>query len=108
MLYTPQLAALSAGLLALRLVVGLSMATHGTQKLCGWFGGPGLSVTAATAASSRPGWKPSAWKTLAVAKRLRGLLLALRLLGPLGPALLIAVMLVAMRVHWRHGYFAQA
>ena len=34
---------MSAGLLILRLVVGLTLAVHGTQKLFGWFGGPGLT-----------------------------------------------------------------
>ncbi len=32
-------------LLLLRLVVGLTIAAHGTQKLFGWFGGPGLDGT---------------------------------------------------------------
>ena len=37
-----------------------------------------------------------------------GLLVALGLLGPLGPALIIAVMIVAIAtVHWPHGLFAQ-
>ena len=37
-----------------------------------------------------------------------GLLVALGLLGPLGPAMIIAVMIVAIAtVHWRHGLFAQ-
>ena len=40
-----QLTAISIGLLMLRLVVGLAMAAHGSQKLFGWFGGHGLAGT---------------------------------------------------------------
>ena len=40
-----QLTAISIGLLMLRLVVGLAMAAHGSQKLLGWFGGHGLAGT---------------------------------------------------------------
>ena len=36
---------MSIGLLILRLVVGLSLAAHGAQKLFGWFGGYGLAGT---------------------------------------------------------------
>jgi len=32
------------GLLLLLLTVGLTLAAHGTQKLFGWFGGPGLDA----------------------------------------------------------------
>jgi putative oxidoreductase len=32
--------------LVLRIVVGLVMAGHGSQKLFGWFGGPGFDATA--------------------------------------------------------------
>jgi putative oxidoreductase len=38
---------MSIGLLILGVVVGLTLAAHGTQKLFGWFGGPGLKKTAA-------------------------------------------------------------
>jgi uncharacterized membrane protein YphA (DoxX/SURF4 family) len=33
------------GLLILRVVVGLTLAAHGSQKLFGWFGGHGLAGT---------------------------------------------------------------
>src|SRR6266852_5264001 len=36
---------MSIGLLILRLVVGLSLAAHGAQKLFGWFGGYGIAGT---------------------------------------------------------------
>jgi putative oxidoreductase len=108
MSYTPQIAALGAGLLALRLVVGLSMAAHGAQKLLGWFGGPGLTRTAEffAALGFRPA-RPLA-AVASVTEIASGLLMALGLLGPVGPALLISVMLVAMMsVHWSNGFFAQ-
>lgn len=34
---------LSIGLLIVRVVVGLTVAAHGAQKLLAWFGGPGIS-----------------------------------------------------------------
>src|SRR6266566_2926377 len=34
---------MSIGILILRLVVGLTLAAHGAQKLFGWFGGYGLT-----------------------------------------------------------------
>ena len=34
------------GLLIARSVFGMLMAAHGSQKLFGWFGGPGISGTA--------------------------------------------------------------
>ena len=37
---------MDAGLLLARMVFGLLMAAHGTQKLFGWFGGYGLAGTA--------------------------------------------------------------
>jgi putative oxidoreductase len=35
-----------------------------------------------------------------------GLLVALGFLGPVGPALMLAVMIVALMQHWRNGFFA--
>ena len=33
------------GLLILRVVIGLTLAAHGAQKLFGWFGGHGIAGT---------------------------------------------------------------
>jgi putative oxidoreductase len=97
----------SAGLLLLRIVLGLVMAAHGAQKLFGWFGGYGLSKTGEFFAhlGFQPGRAFSA--AASTAEVLSGLLVALGFLGPIGPALMLSVMIVAaIAVHWEHGLFA--
>ena len=98
---------MDAGLLIARLVFGLLMAVHGSQKLFGWFKGPGLVGTAAflEGLQFRPG------RLFAVASGLAecggGLLLALGLFHPVAAAAIISVMIVAVAaVHWRHGLLA--
>jgi putative oxidoreductase len=100
---------LGAGLLVARLVLGLLMAAHGAQKLFGWFGGYGLGATAGF--FEQIGFRPGRlFAALAAGTELAsGLLVALGLLGPIGPALMLSVMIVAaVSVHWRHGVFATA
>ncbi len=98
---------LSVGLLIARLVFGLLMAAHGSQKLFGWFGGHGLAGTAGFFESL--GFRPGKlFATVAAAtETLSGLLVALGLFGPVGPALMLAVMIVAaVSVHLKNGLFA--
>lgn len=104
-----QLATLSIGLLVLRLVVGLAMAAHGSQKLFGWFGGHGLAGTGGF--FEMIGFKPGRTFALAAgaSELTSGLLIALGFLGPVGPALMLSVMIVAaLTVHWKNGFFAQS
>jgi putative oxidoreductase len=99
---------MDTGLLVARLVVGLVMAAHGAQKLFGWFGGYGLAGTGGFFESL--GFRPGRFFAAAAGgtEVVSGLLVAFGLLGPLGPAMMIAVMIVAMAtVHWQHGLFAQ-
>jgi putative oxidoreductase len=99
---------MDTGLLILRLVIGPLMAAHGAQKLLGWFGGYGLTGTGGffEGLGFRPGRFFAA--TASLAEITSGALLALGLLGPVGPALMISVMTVAaLSVHWPHGLFAQ-
>lgn len=103
----PNAAAFSAGLLIARLVFGLAMSAHGAQKLFGWFGGYGLNATGEF--FIQLGFRPG--RVLAVVASateiLGGLLLASGFLGPIGPALIVSVMLVAVvTVHWDNGFFA--
>jgi putative oxidoreductase len=105
--FTLQLTAVSAGLLALRLVIGLAMAAHGSQKLLGWFGGHGLAGTGGF--FEMLGFRPGrAFAVAAGATELAsGILIALGFLGPVGPALMLSVMIVAaLTVHWKNGFFA--
>jgi len=99
---------MDAGLLIARMVVGLVMAAHGAQKAFGWFGGYGLNGTAGFMESL--GFRPGRFfaATAAGTEIAGGVLLALGLFGPLGPALIVSVMIVAIAtVHWTHGLFAQ-
>src|ERR1700680_1199762 len=100
---------MDTGLLLARLVLGLLMAAHGSQKLFGWFGGHGLAAVYRMFESLgfRPGriFAPAA----ALSEFVGGLLVALGLFGPVGPALMLAVMIVAaVSVHWRNGLFAMS
>ena len=99
---------MDAGLLLARMVFGLLIAAHGSQKLFGWFGGYGLAGTGGFFESL--GFRPGRFFAAAAGatELSAGLLVAVGLLGPLGPALIVSVMIVAMAtVHWQHGLFAQ-
>ena len=98
---------MSLGILLLRLVVGLTLAAHGSQKLFGWFGGYGLDGTGQFMESL--GFRPGRRHALAagLVELSGGLLLALGLWTPLGASLIASVMLVAaMTVHGKNGFFA--
>jgi putative oxidoreductase len=104
-----QLTAISIGLLLLRIVIGLAMAAHGSQKLFGWFGGHGLAGTGGF--FEMLGFKPGRFFAFAAGatEMLSGVLVAAGFLGPIGPALMVSVMIVAAAtVHWKNGYFAQS
>ena len=102
-------ATVSAGLLVIRLVAGLLVAAHGTQKLLGWFGGPGIAGAGMYFESL--GFRPGRLFAFVASSTeiVSGVLIALGLLGPIGPALMLSVMIVAaVSVHWKNGLFAQA
>ncbi len=106
--HVPDAAMVSTGLLAARLVLGLLMAGHGAQKLFGWFGGPGLRATAGGMEHLR--FRPGLPFALAAAgtEIASGVLVALGLGGPIGPALMVSVMLVAaVSAHLQNGLWAQ-
>ncbi len=98
---------LDLGFLVARVLIGLLIAAHGSQKLFGWFGGPGLQGTGAF--FDQLGFHPGRLFALAagLGEFTSGVLIAAGFLGPVGPALMLAVMIVAaISVHWRNGLFA--
>lgn len=98
---------MAQGLLVLRLIFGIVMAAHGAQKLFGWFGGYGLSGTGGYFDSL--GFRPGRIFAFAAgaSELLGGVLTAAGLFGPVGPALILAPMIVAaIAVHWQGGLFA--
>ena len=96
------------GLLLLRLAVGLTLAAHGTQKLFGWFGGPGLSATGQffTVLGFPPGRRHALMAALG--ETVGGAFLAVGFATPAAVAIVVSVMLVAVvTVHLSKGFFAQ-
>jgi putative oxidoreductase len=92
------------GRLLVRVVIGGLFAGHGTQKLFGWFGGPGIAATAQ--GMERMEMRPPRHHALAAGatEAAGGALLAAGLATPLAAASLIGVMLTAIRkVHLRNG-----
>ena len=107
--YISDPASLGTGLLLARLILGVLMVGHSTQKLFGWFGGYGVAGTAGY--FEQLGFRPGRFfvLTAALSEAASGILIALGLLGPVGPALLLSVMIVAaISVHWKNGVFATA
>ena len=97
---------LSLGLLILRLVVGLTIAAHGAQKLFGWFGGPGYTKMAQ--GLQKQGFKPAwLWNIFVILGEFGGgLLFALGFLTPLGAAGIFGAMFMAIfKAHWKNGFW---
>ena len=96
---------ISIALLILRLVVGLTMVVHGTQKLFGWFGGSGLARLRQV--FEKQGFKPAwFWVSLVILGEVGGgLSLALGFLTPLGAAGVFGTMFMAtFKSHWKNGF----
>jgi putative oxidoreductase len=94
------------GLLILRLVVGLTMAAHGAQKVFGWWSGPGIAGWGA--AMERMGFRPArffAWLS-AGAELVGGMLLAAGLLTPFAAAAVVGQSVVIIgHVHGPKGFW---
>jgi putative oxidoreductase len=97
---------MEVALLVLRIAAGLLFAAHGAQKLFGWFGGGGISGTAA--AFDGMGLRPGRVHATAAGfnEFAGGLLLALGLFAPLAAVLIIATMTAAViTAHAKNGPF---
>lgn len=97
---------MDTGLLIIRLIIGLTFAAHGTQKLFGWFGGHGIAGTGGWFESI--GMKPG--KALAItaglAELIGGLLFAGGVFLWIAALLIIGSMLVVIvKVHGANGYW---
>jgi len=93
------------GLLLLRLTLGLTLAAHGTQKLFGWFGGPGLDATGQffEMIGFIPGRRHAVRAGLAETGG--GLLLVAH--AGCGGASIHVMLVAAVTVHIKKGFFAQ-
>lgn len=98
---------MNTGLLILRLVLGLLLVGHGSQKLFGMFGGHGLAGTGGWFHSV--GFRPGRTMVLlaGLSEAGAGLLLALGLLTPLASAAVIGTLVVAGSVHLSAGLWGQ-
>ena len=100
---------LSTGLLVIRIIVGLTMFGHGTQKLFGWFGGYGLKGTGGWLESI--GVKPGVFMAFlaGLSEAAGGILLGVGILMPVAAARIVIPMLVAIfTVTGKNGYWITA
>ncbi|OLN21245.1 oxidoreductase [Domibacillus antri] len=98
---------LDAGLLLIRLVIGLVFVGHGAQKLFGWFGGYGLKGTGGWFDSI--GMKPGVTMAFLAgfAELAGGALFALGLFTPLAGVMIAATMVIAIvKVHGPNGFWS--
>src|SRR4051812_295823 len=98
---------MSVGRLAARLVIGGLFIGHGTQKIFGWFGGPGRAGTEAMMEGID--MRPAKVHALlaGTTETVGGTLLAAGLATPVASAALTGVMTTAIRkVHLPHGPWA--
>jgi putative oxidoreductase len=99
---------MNLGRLIARVAIGVLFAGHGTQKLFGWFGGPG--VAGASKMMGKLGLHPPRRNAVAAgaAETTAGVLLALGALTPLAAALVTSTMVTAIRkVHGPNGPWIQ-
>jgi putative oxidoreductase len=93
------------GILFLRVIVGLVLAAHGTQKLFGWWGGHGIRGTGGFFAGLRFRM-PMQMAVLAGMGETSGVLFALGLVTPFAALLMASTMVVAVgSVHIKNGLF---
>ncbi len=96
------------GRLLARLFVGGMFIGHGTQKLFGWFGGPGIEGT--TGMMDSLGLAPARQNAYAasLSETVGGVGIALGAFTPAAAAALIGTMTTAIRtVHLKNGFWAQ-
>jgi putative oxidoreductase len=95
----------SKPLLIVRVFLGIIFFAHGSQKVFGWFGGPGLRGTIAYFKQGL-GVPPPLTVLAALTEFLGGVAMIVGLLVRPAAVGLIIVMLVAIAtVHWKHGFF---
>jgi putative oxidoreductase len=94
----------SWSLLVVRLGLGVIFFAHGSQKVLGWFGGPGLGGTVKMFRGM--GVPPAAAVLAAFIEFLGGLGMIVGLLARPAAVGIIVIMLVAIaKVHGQHGFF---
>jgi len=95
--------------LAARTIIGGLFIGHGTQKLLGWFGGPGLEGTTGMMKSLEMNPPRRNAVAAGVTETAGGALLIAGLGTPLACAGLVGTMITAIRkVHWSSGPWAAA